>query len=1111
MRRACFLAIVLAAVCCRDATARDVARDGNHVVDGTVRFTVISPTLIRLEHCRHGAFVDAPSLVAAERNWGEVGFELREEKGRLEIATEKLTLRYTRRSGGFNPLNLEIELMLGEKVVTWRPGMANKGNLGGARPSLDGVAGPVPLPEGILSRDGWYALDDSRTPVLVDGWPTPREDVLSQDIYFFGYGYDYEQALRDFNDLSGRVPLPPRWALGVWLLCDWPLSGDELVGIVRSLHQNDVPISAVVMGNWNKNGWTSYDWDPASFPDPVGFLKKMHEFGVKVGLNIHPGGALLPSERGYTAVTKLVGWDPARRGMIFFDIGKPREAHAITKVLLPPLERQGVDFWWVDGAAAVTMRHLGSQWWTNSLFFNGSRVGHDKRGLLLGGYGGPGSHRFPITLSGLLSPTWEALDFLTYYTPTAGNSGVAYLANVVSGGEGPEPDDELFVRWLQLATASPLLVLRAHNGRMPWADEPALLAAVTRSLSLRETFLPYFYTLASRMHTAGLPICRPMYLHYPATAEAYEFRHQYMLGRNLLVAPMARPAAGNGLMATRRIWFPPGKWHDFTTARIIQGPTVLNYPSHLDHMPAFAKGGSIIPLAWPKHAQDLEHERLVVEIFAGEPGQFELYMDDGTSRAYTDGRSARCIISYFEDEQARIVRIGEVAGDYEGKPAKRSYQIRLNTFLPVIGVAVNGAGAKGLSEEGSEEGWFYDVPTGRLIVNTPAFPTSQAVEVVFVGDFKAEDRRLAYLLREVISRLESAAILLLQSKGPEELVEKIREIEALAEEASLSVCAGPVMSKDLEAGLGGIRAQIVQLVKEANETILNDAVKLQFMKAIIGVSLHSRIIPTSYRQVVVRTEMRFLSYGWGEVTGAVTVANQPPHAITLLRPRGNTFFETDVGIGALPLKEVAFDIRADIVWNGVAVELALAEVLNNTFIKQFYVIGPFGDGSYRRMTEMSFPPERHDDLAASYVGKRRSIVMWKKFPWQAPVTTIDEGGRPGRDFRFVDLGRSLKRMPPSAGYAIARVFVPQDTTARLLIGSQGGITLWVNDVEVFRESYMKYDRPDQEAVATHLNKGWNTIRVKAVDEGNRWGFYLRLVGEDGTSIPEAMSGWGPGL
>ncbi|NQT21183.1 MAG: DUF5110 domain-containing protein [Planctomycetes bacterium] len=1111
MRRACLLAVALLAVCGRYATARGVVREGNCVIVGNVRFTVISPTLLRLEYSREGAFVDAPSLVATERNWGKVDLQLHEKKGRLEIATQKLLLRYTLRSGRFNPLNLEIEMMHGEKMVTWRPGMVSEGNLGGAGRRLDAAAGPASLPEGILSRDGWYVLDDSRTPILVNGWPAPRGDVPAQDIYFFGYGNDYEQALRDFNDLSGRVPMPPEWALGVWLLCDWPLSGDEVINTVRGLHEKKIPLNALVISHWNKNGWTSYDWDTNIFPDPAAFLKKMHDFGVKVGLNIHPGGALLPMERGYANVTKLVGWDPTRRGMIFFDLGERREAQALTKVLIPPLEKQGVDFWWVDGAAAVTMRHLGAQWWTNRVFFTGSRVENNKRALILGEYGGLGSNRFPMTLSGFLKPTWRALDFLTYYTPTAGNAGVAYLANVVSGGPETKPDGELFVRWLQLCTASPLMILRTHNGRMPWADDPKLVAAVTKSLRLREVLLPYLYTLANRMHTRGLPICRPMYLRYPDANEAYEFRHQYMLGMNLLVAPMARPAAGRGLAATRRIWFPPGEWHGFTTARIIQGPTVLNYASELSHMPAFAKAGSIVPLAQSRGAPPLQHERLTLEIYSGEPGQFELYMDDGTSRAYADGRCARCIISYFEDEQARIVRIGEIKGNYKGKPTKRSYQVRLNTFLSVEGVAVNGVAMKQLPKSGDNEGWRYDIANGRLVVNTPALPTSEAAEVVFVGDFKTEDRRLAYLLREVISRLESAAILLLQNKGPDELVETIREIETFAENAALRICAGPVMREDLQAGVDSIRARIVQLVTQANQMILNDAVKLQFMKAIVGVSLSSRIIPTPYRQVTVRTEMRFLPYGWGEISGTTIVANQPPHSITLLRPKGNVFFETDVGISALPLEEVAFDVRADITWNGVPVQLALTEAMNNTFIKQFYVIGPFGNGSYRRMTEMSFPPERYEELAASYVGKRRQIVAWKKLPWQAPVHTYDEDGRPGRDFRFVDLGRSLKRVPPSAGYAITRVFVPKDTTAKLLLGSHGGITVWVNGVEVFRESYMKYDKPDQEAVATRLGKGWNTIRVKAVDEGSRWGFYLRLVGEDGAPIPGAMSGWGPGF
>jgi len=1124
--RAFAAAVALAALIGPPAWCGEAVLKGNQVITKTERFTVLSPTLVRLEHNTRGKFVDEPSLVAVDRDWGKMALAVAEKRTSLEITTDKLRLRYIPRSGRFTSLNLSIELRRGGRLMTWRPGVVNRGNLGGAFAGIDGADGPVELPDGILSRDGWYLLNDSRSPVLVDGWPRPRGPSPGQDLYFFGYGDDYEQGLKDFNNLSGKMPMPPRWTLGVWLLCDWPLAQGRLLSIVREFRRHGIRLDALVLTHWSRNRWGSYEWNPDIFPDPVRFLEDAHKLGVKVGLNIHPGGALLPIEPGYQAVTEIVGWDPKRRGMVFFDVSNEKQARALTDALLAPLQKQGVDFWWVDGSAAVTVRRLGGQWWTNHLVFNGTRLRHDKRGLILGRCAGLGSQRFPAAFSGIPKANWSILRFLSYLTPTAGNAGVAYMGNVIEESSNGKPDNELFVRWLQFGMACPLMILRTYRGRIPWMQDPQTLAHAGTTLRLRRAFIPYLYTLASRARRDGLPLCRPMYIHYPTMAAAYEFPHQYMLGRGMIIAPIAAPAPGDSLESAKRIWFPPGEWHDFINNKIIEGPTILNYASQLDHMPVFARVGSITPLLWRPGSDATRHERLTLEISAGESGLFEIYNDDGESTAYLGEHSghAKCVVSYFESDQARTVIIGDMVGDYHGKPAKRSYEVRLSSFLPAKGVVVNGAGMPELPQEevdgdgdrtasarGPRPGWYYNVASSRLVVNTPALPTSEPVEVVFVGEFGARKRRLAYLLREVIPRLESAAILLVQSKGPAQLVEKIRRIEKTAEEAAARSCCVPLIEEDMELGVDHIRREIVALVKAANETIKNDVVKMQFMQDLVGISMTGEIIPSPFRQVILRSELHFESYGWGEIKGTLTVANREARPVTLLRPKDNVFFETQVGIDTIQLRELEFEAHAELEWNGVPIQLALEKSFDNTFIKQFYVAGPFGDGTYQRMAEINFPPEHRIDLAASYVGKKGAAVVWKKFPWQAPVYTGREGPGRGRDFRFVDLASSLDRMPPSAGYAVARIFAPRDTPATLLIGSEGGLTIWMNGVQVFRESYMKYDRPDQAAVATQLTEGWNTILVKAVDEGNLWGFYLRLVGKDRQHIPGVISGWGPGF
>jgi hypothetical protein len=278
------------------------------------------------------------------------------------------------------------------------------------------------------------------------------------------------------------------------------------------------------------------------------------------------------------------------------------------------------------------------------------------------------------------------------------------------------------------------------------------------------------------------------------------------------------------------------------------------------------------------------------------------------------------------------------------------------------------------------------------------------------------------------------------------------------------------------------------------------------------------LIPSPYRRVFVQNTLAFRSYGWGTMSGELQIKDQEVLAgngaapaavlkkISAVKPRSERTFETAVGISAIRLKNVRFTTYYRLTWNGVEIDLSATQVLNNTFIKQFYAVGPFGNGSFRRMTQIGFAPEREVFLAGTYTGKKARKISWQKIPWQAPVRE-----HRGRDYRFVDLGRNLSRMAPAAGYVLAQVFVPEKTAANLLVGTEGGIIVWVNNVEVLRDSYMRYDRPDQVKVEIQLRRGWNKFLVKAVDEGRQWGFYLKLLGTDGRPIPGAVSGWGPGF
>src|SRR3954464_2690681 len=196
------------------------------ITDGKARFEVITPSLIRLQYAADGKFENGRTQTTEGRLRSSGSFRTSVKNGRRIIRTSRLTLRWRRGSGAFTASNLSV--VVGRRTVHPAPGAnppppgggrrlppapgPTPSPLGGWRRSLDLVDGPRPLHEGVLSREGWYLLDDSKT-ALVSGdtfTPRPAHAGTYQDLYLFAYGHDYARALRDLRTLTGAAPLLPR-------------------------------------------------------------------------------------------------------------------------------------------------------------------------------------------------------------------------------------------------------------------------------------------------------------------------------------------------------------------------------------------------------------------------------------------------------------------------------------------------------------------------------------------------------------------------------------------------------------------------------------------------------------------------------------------------------------------------------------------------------------------------------------------------------------------------------------------------------------------------------------------------------------------------------------
>ena len=407
------------------------------VILGHARFTVLTPEMIRMEWSADGKFEDHASFVFLNRNMPVPSFShtvKHDEHGQvLTLSTDALKLNYTLASNGngkFTADNLQVSFQMDGREVTWHPGLPATGNLQGTTRTLDGARGDhtaEPIGQGLISRDGWVVVDDSKRPLFDSTdfqfkqgeespwpWVLPRPTGDHQDWYFFGYGHHYKEALGDYVKVAGRIPLPPRFVFGTWWSRYWDYTDQELDELVQGFHKNDTPLNVLVIDMgwhptfqqswWSQEkdqsgqplGWTGYSWNKLLFPDPTAFLNHIHQQGLQVTLNLHPAGGIEPWETSYPAMARAMGIDPATKKYVPFDITSKKFTDNYFDLVLHPLEKQGVNFWWLDWQQQNFTKIPGANptFWLGYVFFT-DQAREGKRPLMLNRWGGLGRASLP--------------------------------------------------------------------------------------------------------------------------------------------------------------------------------------------------------------------------------------------------------------------------------------------------------------------------------------------------------------------------------------------------------------------------------------------------------------------------------------------------------------------------------------------------------------------------------------------------------------------------------------------------------------------------------------------------------------------------------------------
>jgi alpha-glucosidase (family GH31 glycosyl hydrolase) len=703
--------------------ASDLPSNSAPILIGNARFTILTAQAIRMEYSPTKTFVDDPSLFATDRAPQLTADELAALKittttvnaqSVLTIDTGKMVFTYVNDGQAFHYGNptAQITAANGHAFPAWTYGKVSTTNLGGTRNSLDHIdldTTPAPVTDGLLTRDGWYYVDDGWRllvggPDIDTGWikqRSPNTDTL--DGYFFGYGQDYKGALQSLTRVSGQAPLPRRYTMGAWYSRWWPYTSTDYRTIVQQFHDHDFPLDMVVMDmNWHRQtDYTGLSWNRVLLPDAEQLMIDFHHAGLHVTLNDHPQGGVAPDEDTYAQFMNAMGADPSTQQTIPYDAGNQKYIETLLNITHTNLEKVGVDFWWLDwmGDSSHTFNQMG---WMNELYYRHSENSipeKNLRGESFSRWADWGDQRHPIHFSGDTYIEWSNLQYEVPFTANSGNVGCFFWTHDIGGFIDKDIpgvinqtlDGELVSRWAQFGSMSAVLRLhsanRAYLDKRPWTISSDAETSMHASFHLRSQLFPYIYSSAWQTHDQSVPLVRPLYMEFPNVDQAYQNGQEYLFGDALLVAPIVTKSTDAvKKTSSQKVWFPDGRWFDWFTGAEFAPNTTITAVHDLNSFPLFARGGfPILMQPYQEHMGTTPVGSLIVRVYPGTPGQKQtanLYEDDGETRAYLSGAYSLTEVSYQQNtaQQMKISITPKVAQSTlpaNVRPANRNIELQL--------------------------------------------------------------------------------------------------------------------------------------------------------------------------------------------------------------------------------------------------------------------------------------------------------------------------------------------------------------------------------------------------------------------------------------------------
>jgi alpha-D-xyloside xylohydrolase len=464
---------------------------------------------------------------------------------------------------------------------------------------------PIPF---FMSNRGYGVFIHASTPVTIDfgqaqaGTQTIYPGADELDLFFF-VGTPVE-ILKEYTGITGRSPLPPLWSFGLWMSRFSYRSQEEVLMVANRLREMEIPCDVIhIDAGWFRKGINcDFEFSPGAFPDPTAMISELGEKGFKTSLWQIP--YFTPLNPLFTEVVekKLFVTDgngniPTEDAILDFS---REEAITWYREKLETLFHMGIAAIKADfGEAAPVQGWYASGrsgWYEHNLYplrYNKlvAEITRDITGetMIWARSAWAGSQRYPIHWGGDAEVSDTGMAGSLRGGLSLGLSGFSFWSHDI-GGFSDSPKEELMLRWAFFGLLSSHSRVHGFPPREPWEFSLAFQEKFRRIVELKYRLMPYVYTQAALSCLAGLPLLRAMFLEYPDDPTAWMIEDQFLLGTDLLVAPLME--AG---IKGRKIYLPPGAWVDYQTGKTYPGEKWL----YLDTGPLpgilLVREGALIP------------------------------------------------------------------------------------------------------------------------------------------------------------------------------------------------------------------------------------------------------------------------------------------------------------------------------------------------------------------------------------------------------------------------------------------------------------------------------------------------------------------------------------